>query len=553
MSVGRRFELRRELGAGAFGTVYLADMISAGDFRTRVALKLLNDRWDPGSDAARRLRDEARLLGRLRHRYIVQVVDLVQLDGRWAVVMEHIPGADLERVLQIANEHQESVPPAAALEVAAAMAAALDAAFNGKLSGEEPLQVVHRDIKPSNVRLTSDGEIKVLDFGIARAAFEEREALTGEVRYGSLGYMSPERLLGEDDTPAGDVYAVGSVLYELLVGSPLGRSELAPDRHDAQVARAADAVRGVLGDAGQDVAQLIAASLSYDFDERPSAATMAERARTLSRAMPGEDLHTWARRFIPKVEAASDESREVSGTFTERGSNPPDNVTIDILSGPPTPTTRTLGGSATAVPVATDEVTAPVRSRTPQLIGAAVGLLVVVAAVALLAWWAGRQRTAPPEAATEIVPAAAPPAEVPPAEVPPVEAPPVEAAPAEAAPEAPAQPVATAAATTTTAPSTARATQRESTAAPTTPAATAATTTELLRAVKFTASNAESITATCGGVSGSGTTSALLRQVPVGPCSVRATIAGAAISGSVTVTQPGGFTCTETGGQLLCR
>ena len=97
-SSGRRFTLVRTLGEGAFGSVFLADMESTGGFRRRVALKLLNKSWDSGSDAGRRLRDEARLLGHLEHRHIVRVEDLIQVEGQWALVMEFVAGADLERI-----------------------------------------------------------------------------------------------------------------------------------------------------------------------------------------------------------------------------------------------------------------------------------------------------------------------------------------------------------------------------------------------------------------------------------------------------------------------
>jgi len=95
---GRRFSLLQTLGEGTFGSVYLAEMTSLGGFRKRVALKLLNSNWNPDSDAGRRLRDEARLLGRLNHRNIVRVDDLIRVSGRWALVMEYIEGADLEAI-----------------------------------------------------------------------------------------------------------------------------------------------------------------------------------------------------------------------------------------------------------------------------------------------------------------------------------------------------------------------------------------------------------------------------------------------------------------------
>ena len=144
MAVARRFHLARELGVGSFGAVYLAEMESAGGFRRKVALKLLRPELDQVSDASRRLRDEARLLGRLRHRHIVQVDDLIRVNGRWAVVMEYVPGFDLEQLLLGLKAIDAPFPPLAAVQVTRAVALALDAAYTGRAGGEEPLRVVPR-------------------------------------------------------------------------------------------------------------------------------------------------------------------------------------------------------------------------------------------------------------------------------------------------------------------------------------------------------------------------------------------------------------------------
>ena len=111
MTSGRRFELRRELGSGSFGQVFLADMVSLGDFRKTVALKVLRPQLGGSSDAAKRLRDEARVLGRLRHRHIVAVDDLIRVDGRWAVVMEYVPGMDLEQLLKSLTPPEDAETP----------------------------------------------------------------------------------------------------------------------------------------------------------------------------------------------------------------------------------------------------------------------------------------------------------------------------------------------------------------------------------------------------------------------------------------------------------
>lgn len=559
MATGRRFELVRELGSGAFGTVYLANMVSGGDFRKRVAIKLLNAQWDAGGDAGRRLRDEARLLGLLRHRSIVAVDDLVLLDGRWAVVMEHVPGADLERVLEAGWRLKRTFPLPAAMEVISAVAGALDAAWSGTPEGGQPLRVVHRDIKPSNIRLTADGDIKVLDFGIARGNFESREARTEQVRYGSLGYMAPERVLGDEEGPAGDVYAVACVAIELLRGKALGRSALLPDQHATQVQAALDEIEGQLGAAATQVRELLAEMLAYDQHARPTAAAVAERARKLGRALPGDDLSEFARQIVPLVTAMlGDQGKEAQGQLSEqvasdRAERKDTETLAALVEGSPFDRTSQVQ-SAPLEPTAV----MPGRGRSRNLVvGVAVGLALVVGVGVALLLRAAPETPEPAAAAPTAQPpvaAAEPP--VAPAPVPATETamaaaqtPPATTAPTTTAPATPT------AGTARPRPSASQEARPADNTARSTPEPEAATTPAgpTLRAVKFAAPAASSISAACGGVSDSGTTSALLREVPAGDCQVKATIEGASYSTRVKVSAPTGYTCTLEGDALACR
>ena len=289
----RRYEVRYPLGKGGFGTVYRADLLGAGGFAKPVALKILNNDLDGMEEVAARMRDEARMLGLLRHRAIVMVDGLVMLDGRWAIVMEFVEGVDLSYVVE-----SQGMPVGAALEVIEEVAGALRVAWEKEGPDGHPLHLLHRDIKPANIQVTAQGEVKVLDFGIARANFGAREAKTQNVLFASRPYMAPERL-DLIETHKGDVYSLGVVLYELLAGDILGPAAASERRHQQKIIEAVS----VLRDKGvpQLVLDLLAVCLAFEPDERPSASEVAKLARTIRREMSDIALIDWCEREVPKL------------------------------------------------------------------------------------------------------------------------------------------------------------------------------------------------------------------------------------------------------------
>jgi eukaryotic-like serine/threonine-protein kinase len=201
--LGGRYRLRSLLAAGGMGAVWVADDAVLG---RQVAVKLLSEALAGDGLAAERLRREARAAAGLEHPGIARVLDLGEDGGRPYLVMELLHGQSLAQRLARAGP----LPPAEAARVVAAAAEALQVAHRAG--------IVHRDVKPGNVFLTGDGEVKLLDFGIASAA--NQAALTGGDLIGTAAYLAPERMLGHDATPASDVYALGVLLYELLAGRP---------------------------------------------------------------------------------------------------------------------------------------------------------------------------------------------------------------------------------------------------------------------------------------------------------------------------------------------
>ena len=150
----RRFHFLRELGSGGFGSVFLAKVEHADGFSRLVAVKILKNQWTDSEEIASRMRDEARLLGLLRHRNIVDVLGLTSIDGRVAVIMEYLEGVDLRFVSRRLMAENEKFSVRAVLDIGFSVASALDAAYNRPpFAGEKPLRVIHRDIKPNNIML----------------------------------------------------------------------------------------------------------------------------------------------------------------------------------------------------------------------------------------------------------------------------------------------------------------------------------------------------------------------------------------------------------------
>ena len=304
---GRKFHFIRLIASGGFGSVYLAKELHSDGFVRVVAIKLLHPKWSENEEIASRMRDEARLLGQIRHRHIVDVRDLTRIDGRVAVIMEYLEAVDVKDIIHGCVEVGTTVPVRAALEMFADVASALDAAYNRPpYAGEKPLRVIHRDIKPSNVMVDDQGNAKVLDFGVARADFQGRESETQELAFGSVEYMPPERLFFEPDSPASDVYSLGATLYETLARIKFGKAKLRPALHDQHVDTRLDVVfaNHAPGDetVRDEVDLLLTEMLSFDEVDRPTAADSATRMRELAAQLSHEpSLSAWAKEIIPPL------------------------------------------------------------------------------------------------------------------------------------------------------------------------------------------------------------------------------------------------------------
>jgi serine/threonine protein kinase len=338
----RRFRVLETIGKGGFGTVYRAEMSDAGGFSKQVALKVMTYDGEASDEIARRMRDEARILGLIRHRAVVGVNSLVPLADGWGVVMEYVAGIDLSTAIK-----KQRPPPGVVLEVIEEVSAALDAAYTRAVGEDQkPLRLIHRDIKPSNIRITRTGEVKLLDFGVARAEFHRKEAVEeGGFLMGSGRYMAPERRSGEESHRA-DVYALGIVLANTLSGKRFAEPPCDAGDHARYLGTVLETVRKALQRnnddqvraAAHELRMLLLEMLAFHRDDRPDASSVEKRCRKIRKRLPGPWLRDWAERTVPRLEEqAKMPSSEANG---DTGRVFDELVTEVIGGGVPSPRPR---------------------------------------------------------------------------------------------------------------------------------------------------------------------------------------------------------------------
>jgi serine/threonine protein kinase len=284
------WEVVEVAASGTFGTVCVATDLSTGALH---AIKVLRGEHLKRPRVLARAKDEAAMLLELRHPGIVRVYDLALVEGRPLLVMEWVRGHSVEQLIAAHGP----LPVGPALRIAAAVADALKAAWEQRSPATgNPLRVIHRDLKPSNLLVSVDGDVKIVDFGIAHAEIAGKTASTMSVVLGARGYLAPERLDGHDDHPSSDTYSLGVCLLEMLTGRHPNLS-LHRGHHDEALERNLAAVRvsGIGAAELVSLRALVARLCAYDPASRPThAETSLLLERWLARSGVESSLPRWA-------------------------------------------------------------------------------------------------------------------------------------------------------------------------------------------------------------------------------------------------------------------
>ena len=212
-----RWEIIRRLGSGGMADVYLARARGEAGFEKQVAVKVMHPHLARNERAVEHFLDEARLASRIDHPNVVQIQDLGKVGNDYIIVMEFVDGIDLEKLLASARTAQRPVPVDVALGILCRVCDGLNAAHNSRTVDGGPMNLVHRDVKSANVLVSKQGGVKVVDFGIAKAASQSHLTVAGETK-GTPSMMAPEQRVGETVDVRADVYSVGAVAYEILTG-----------------------------------------------------------------------------------------------------------------------------------------------------------------------------------------------------------------------------------------------------------------------------------------------------------------------------------------------
>lgn len=216
MSRGVRYRVLRKIAHGGMAEIFLALQIGAEGFEKPVVLKRILPAL--GSDPAfvRMLIDEAHIVSTLNHTHLVQILDLGQVDDQFFLVLEFVDGWSLEQVRRRARKAKLKLPLPLALYITSALCRGLDYVHRRTRNGK-PLGIIHRDVTPQNLLLGREGDVKLADFGIAKAIGRREKSATGVIK-GKFAYMSPEQTIGAELDARSDLFSVGTLLYLLTTG-----------------------------------------------------------------------------------------------------------------------------------------------------------------------------------------------------------------------------------------------------------------------------------------------------------------------------------------------
>jgi TonB family protein len=413
-----QYEILERIASGGMAELYKARRSGVEGFEKIVAIKKILPHLADNEEFIGMFADEAKLAAQLNHPNIVHIYDLGKIDGGgYFIAMEHVDGRDLRAILESARELGTPLPVPLAVYIASKVASALDYAHRRKHADGRELNVVHRDVSPQNILISYEGDIKLCDFGIAKAASKASQTQSGALK-GKVPYMSPEQAWGKPIDRRSDLFSLGVVLYEMLTEQKLFRGDTdltvlesvraavvtAPSAANPEVPRPLDAIvlKALARDAGERYANASdmlrdLESVLYSYSPAPGSADVAIYLHRLQ----AEEAAAAEVREREAVRAASEEPRprrSKGAPIARRAESTPKLTVPERVAATPAPTpaappqaAKPVTGSGVFAAFPAKGAPAERKSRTVLYAGIAAAVL----ALGVTTWFLTRGRSAP--------------------------------------------------------------------------------------------------------------------------------------------------------------
>ena len=343
-----KYQLLDKIATGGMAELYRAKLTGAEGFEKLIAIKKILPHLSGQGELVKAFIDEAKLAALLQHENIVQIYDFGSMEGEYFIAMEYLFGKDLRTITQKASERNMPLGLENILYIVSRICAGLDYSHNLNDLQGRPLNIIHRDVNPQNIFNTYQGQVKIIDFGIAKAASHNTTTHEGLIK-GKLAYMSPEQANGEVIDHRSDIFSLGIILYELLAGKRMFEGEalqIYPKVREARYkppeevipnvpAKLYDILHNALAkdraDRYQSCRDMLAdlEECMYQLDSLPNARSFSQYVKLLfEEEFAAEELTLWAKTQI--FSAGADSSQQQSTETEDYGKT----VALPVLETP---------------------------------------------------------------------------------------------------------------------------------------------------------------------------------------------------------------------------
>jgi len=263
----KHYYLLRHIATGGMAEIFLAKQIGLEGFEKLLVIKKILKQYAQNPDFISMFLDEAKLAAKLDHPNIIRIYDFGKEKQSYYIAMEYIAGEDLRTILRKISREGSLIPIQHALQIVSSICEGLDHAHKKKDAFGKSLNIIHRDISPQNIMISYEGNVKILDFGIAKATTQSQETEAGVLK-GKYAYMSPEQAKGKKLDHRSDIFAVGILLYEMLTSKRLFKAENQLDTLRKLVYEEIPSPKLVNPDIPDNLVKILMKALSKDVDER---------------------------------------------------------------------------------------------------------------------------------------------------------------------------------------------------------------------------------------------------------------------------------------------